>query len=354
MNYTQLKLQNKFLLLDCVSGSQAYNLALPTSDIDKKGVFILPKKEFYGFDFTDQVANATNDEVYYELRRFIDLLTKNNPNILELLNSPTDKILFKHPLIDLIKPRDFLSKLCFDTFAGYAQTQIKKAKGLNKKINKPMLVKQKSVQDFCFVIHKNGSIPLRDWLIENQISQQNCGLTNLEHFRNVYLLYGSKEPTKGFKGIVSGPTADDVQLSSIPKGMEPLATMNFNKDSYSIYCREYREYKEWEANRNQNRYESTLAHGKSYDAKNMMHTFRLLNMAEEIALYQEVRVHREDRSFLLSIRQGTFEFDTLMQMVNEKLEKVKIAFNKSDLPNTPDIKKAEDLLVQIREEFYKL
>jgi hypothetical protein len=353
MNYTQLKQQNKYVLLDCVSGSQAYNLALPTSDIDKKGVFILPQKEFYGFDLTDQVANATNDEVYYELKRFIDLLTKNNPNILELLNTPKDQILYTHPLIDLIKPGDFLSKLCFDTFAGYAQTQIKKAKGLNKKINKPMPVKQKSVQDFCFVIYKNGSIPINIWLIENGLLQENCGLTNLEHFRNVYLLYGNKNPTKGFKGIVSGPNADDVQLSSIPKGMEPLATMNFNKDSYSIYCREYREYKEWEANRNQSRYESTIAHGKSYDAKNMMHTFRLLNMAEEIALYHEVRVHREDRSFLLNIRQGIFEFDTLMQMVNDKSEQVKKAFDKSDLPEMPDIKKAENLLVQIREEFYK-
>jgi hypothetical protein len=59
--------------------------------------------------------------------------------------------------------------------------------------------------------------------------------------------------------------------------------MNFNKDSYSIYCREYKEYQEWEKKRNEQRYQSTLSHGKSYDAKNMMHTFRLLNMAEEIA-----------------------------------------------------------------------
>ena len=115
-----------------------------------------------------------------------------------------------------------------------------------------------------------------------------------------------------FKGIISGSDADDVQLSSVPKGLENIAVMNFNKDSYSIYCREYKEYLEWEEKRNEQRYQSTLSHGKSYDAKNIMHTFRLLSMAEEIALYQQVIVKREDRDFLLKIRNGEFEFDDLI------------------------------------------
>jgi len=354
MTYRQLLQQKEFVLLDCISGSQAYNLSLPGSDVDKKGIFILPQKELYGFEFQQQVANETNDEVYFEISRFLDLLIKNNPNILELLNTPADCILLRHPLMDLIKPADYLSKLCFETFAGYAQTQIKKAKGLNKKINKPIEKLRKSVLDFCYVIYKNGSIPLSLWLTENNLYQQECGLVSVDHFRSVYLLYHQKQirDDKNLKGIISGLDADDVQLSSIPKDTEPLATMNFNKDGYSIYCREYKEYKEWEERRNQVRYESTLSHGKSYDAKNMMHTFRLLNMAEEIALYKQVNVRREDRDFLLEIRSGMYEFDTLMQMVEEKMEKIKALYEKSTLPEQPDFKKAENILIQIREEFY--
>ena len=287
MTFNQLQQQREFILLDCISGSQAYNLNLPGSDIDKKGIFILPKKELYGFEFHDQVASTKNDEVYFEIKRFLDLLTKNNPNILELLNTPADYVISRHPLMDLIKPSDFLSKLCMDTFAGYAQTQVKKAKGLNKKINKPIEKDRKSVLDFCYAIYKNGSIPLISWLTENKLSQKDCGLVDLAHFRNVYLLYHQSQLTNGgwFKGVVSGPDADDVQLSSVPKDIDPIVTMNFNKDGYSTYCKEYKEYKEWEQKRNPSRYESTLSHGKNYDAKNMMHTFRLLNMAEEIALY---------------------------------------------------------------------
>src|SRR5580700_3968839 len=104
MTFDQLQQQKKFILLDCVSGSHAYNLNLPGSDIDKKGIFILPQKELYGFEFKDQVANQSNDEVYFEIKRFLDLLTKNNPNILELLNTPPKFIISRHILMDLIKP----------------------------------------------------------------------------------------------------------------------------------------------------------------------------------------------------------------------------------------------------------
>jgi hypothetical protein len=354
MTYEQLKQRKEFILLDCISGSTAYNLKVEGSDTDKKGIFIVPQNQLYGFNRQEQIANESNDEVYFEIGRFLELLTKNNPNILELLSTPQQFVLYKHPLMNLIKAEDFLSKLCLETFAGYAQTQIKKARGLNKKINKPLDSDRKAVLDFCYVIYGNGSVPLREWLKETGYSQQQCGLTDVAHFRDGYLLYHQSQLIDGnwFRGIVSGPDADDVQLSIVPKDIEPLAVMNFNKDGYSVYCREYREYKAWEEKRNQLRYQSTLLHGKSYDAKNMMHTFRLLNMAEEIALYHEIRVHRNDRDFLLKIRNGEFEFDALMQMVDEKMERIKQLYQQSSLPNRPSDSKAEDILIEIRNRFY--
>nr|WP_294941355.1 nucleotidyltransferase domain-containing protein [uncultured Mucilaginibacter sp.] len=354
MTFDGLRKQPEFLLLDCVSGSHAYNLAISTSDIDRKGIFILPQRELYGFEHTTQVANATNDEVYFEIARFLDLLVKNNPNILELLSTPPAHVLFRSSLMELIKAEDFLSKLCLDTFAGYAQTQIKKAKGLNKKINKTFESERKPILDFCYVVSGNGSIPLAEWLAENKFGQQDCGLTNLPHFRDVYLLYHQTQ-LKGegkFYGIISGGSSEDVQLSQVPKGVEPLAVMNFNKDGYSVYCREYREYKDWEEKRNDARYKSTISHGQNYDAKNMMHTFRLLNMANEIAQYQQVNVHRNDRDFLLKIRNGEYTFEQLMQMVDEKMEEIKANYAKSTLTERPNAELAEDILVEIRERFY--
>ncbi|MBV8253589.1 MAG: nucleotidyltransferase domain-containing protein [Chitinophaga sp.] len=337
------------LLLKTISGSHAYNLAIEGSDTDLKGIFILPEREFYGLHYTPQVSNSTNDEVFFEIGRLIELLCKNNPNILELLNTPAHAVLFRHPLMDRIKPGDFLSQLCMETFAGYAKAQIKKASGLNKKINKSFEKIRKSVTDFCYVVHHNGTLPLAQWLQEQGFQQETCGLTALSNFRDGYLIYHHPQ----LRGIVSGEQANDVQLSSIPKGVAPLAVMTFNKDAYSVYCREYLEYWEWVENRNELRYQGTLAHGKSYDAKNMMHTFRLLSMAEEIALYHEVRVHREDRDLLLRIRRGEFEYATLIEMVHKKLDNMESLYAASGLPVAPDTSKAEDILVSIREDFYK-
>ncbi|WP_261381048.1 hypothetical protein [Mucilaginibacter pallidiroseus] len=196
---------------------------------------------------------------------------------------------------------------------------------------------------------------MNEWLSHNNVLQENCGLVNIDHFRNVYLVYISSRNSDNasFKGIASGPDADDVQLSSVPKGLLPSGTMIFNKDSYSIYCRNYKEYMDWERKRNQKRYENTLSNGKNYDTKNMMHTFRLLNMAEEIALHHEVQVHRSDRDFLLSIRSGKFEFQELMNMIDEKLLRIDELYLKSNLPDHPNTTAAEALVYEIREHLYK-
>ena len=67
--------QQKLIILECISGSRAYGLDTAASDTDIKGVFILPKKDFYGLEYIPQVSNATNDIVYYELGRYLELLS---------------------------------------------------------------------------------------------------------------------------------------------------------------------------------------------------------------------------------------------------------------------------------------
>ena len=353
MTIQEIKNSNT-LLLECVSGSRAYGLHTAQSDTDLKGVFLLPKRRFYGLEYTEQANNETNDEVYYELKRFVDLLVKNNPNILELLNTPADCIRYRNPVMDLLKPGLFLSKLCKQTFAGYAQSQIKKAKGLNKKIVNPVDKERKSIVDFCYVIHQQGSIALPAWLAKKGVVQEDCGLVNIAHMRDVYALFHNSQLSEGYlKGICSGVDANDVSLSSVEKGLEPLGILSFNKDGYSKYCRDYREYWEWVEKRNDVRYENTIDHGKNYDAKNMMHTFRLLNMAEEIAREGMVNVRRHDRDFLLKIRSGAFSYEELVEVANEKIIQIEDLYERSSLPEEPDVAKAEEILVEIRERMYQ-
>src|SRR5690606_429099 len=113
MTIDDLKKDN-LILLEVLSGCKSFGLDTPTSDTDIKGVFYLPKEKFFGLEYIPQVSNESNDIVYYELGRFIELLTKNNPNILEILASPPDCILYKNPIMNKLRLEDFLSKLCKD------------------------------------------------------------------------------------------------------------------------------------------------------------------------------------------------------------------------------------------------
>ncbi|MCU0430187.1 MAG: nucleotidyltransferase domain-containing protein [Cytophagaceae bacterium] len=342
------------LLLEVISGSRAYGLHTPQSDMDIKGIYILPKNIFYGWRYAEQISNAKSDIVYYELKRFMELLMKNNPTILELLYTPEESVIYKHPCLDDINPGWFLSKLCRQSFAGYAEAQIKKARGLNKKIVNPFSKEKKSMLDFCYVQQGAGSIPLSAWLHTYAYLQQDCGLSAIPHFRDVYALFHSSqgiEKTK-LRGVFSGDESQEVLLSSIPPHIDPLCIVHVNKDGYSTYCKEYKDYWNWVEVRNEERYQGTLEHGKNYDAKNMMHVFRLLTMAEEIARHKRVIVHRHDRDFLLKIRRGEFGYEYLLQLAEEKMSSMNELFDKSDLPEEPDWQKAEELLWSIRNKWY--
>ncbi len=353
MTIADIKKEN-CLLFECISGSRAYGTDLPSSDTDIKGVFVLPQKQFYGLDYVEQVSSEKNDEVYYELRRFAELLYKNNPNILEMLNTPEDCVLYRHPLFEVFKAGIFLSKQCKETFAGYAFSQIKKARGLNKKINNPAEPERKTPLHFCYVAEKQGAVPLVVWLERRGWRQEDCGLVAITNMRDLYGLYHDSSGEAGFKGILRKENANDVSLSSVPKNMEPVGLMSFNKDGYTKHCKDYRDYWDWVSLRNEERYQNTIQHGKNYDAKNMMHTFRLLDMAAEILEKGQVIVRRPNREELLSIRRGEFLYEDLIEKAEQKLQKIEQLYVISSLPDYPDKARIEELLIAVREDFYAL
>lgn len=344
--------KNDLLLFECITGSKAYGLATPESDTDIKGVFVLPKDHFYSLDYTAQVNDKKNDKVYYELRRFFELLSKNNPNILELLFVDEEFFLYEHPLWKKIIPGLFVTKQCKNTFAGYAVSQIKRARGLNKKILNPVAKKKKSILEFIYVVDGARSISLPRWLKKQGYDQSVCGLAAIPHIKHLYGLFYDKNKKYNFQGIIKNEESMEVTLSSIPKGLKPDALVSVNIDGYSRYCKEYGEYWEWVTNRNQARYKNTLSHGKKYDAKNMMHTFRLLDIAEEIALTGCFRTKRPNREELLAIRAGTYEYDELITRAKIRLGSIDELFKKSSLPDTINRHRVNSLLVEIRKTFY--
>jgi predicted nucleotidyltransferase len=370
-------------------GSQAYGTQTPTSDIDKKFVYILPEDCILGTGYVEQI-NVNKDYVGWEIRRFLELMDSNNPTVLELLNSPEDCILHKDPLFDdIIAHKDeFITKICKDSFGGYARQQIKKAKGLDKKQNwEKDKVTRKDVLDFCYVIEGEKSIPFKVWNSddERQFEEKFCGVVNVPNARDVYAVYYdglaknmfsedvneldrenlkrfTKESGKpmgfGYKGLVktdegaNAAESNQLRLSSIPKGETPICNIIYNKDGYTMHCKDYREYQEWLENRNETRYVETQEHGQRIDGKNMMHCIRLIRMAQEIGAGKGINVRRPDAEELLSIRRGEVDLDNLIQMADQSIEEMDSIFDNSDLPKKVDSGLVNSLLIKIRKEFY--
>ncbi|MFY9822368.1 MAG: nucleotidyltransferase domain-containing protein [Thermoanaerobaculia bacterium] len=111
----------------CVVGSMAYGLAKEGSDIDRRGFYLPPAELHWSlFDLPEQLENKETEECYWEIRKFITMALKANPNVLECLYTPI--VEHSTPLADeLIAGRSaFLSKLIYQTYNGYVMSQFKK------------------------------------------------------------------------------------------------------------------------------------------------------------------------------------------------------------------------------------
>jgi len=307
----------------------------------------------FGLDYIPQISNETNDEVYYEIGRFVELLLKNNPNILEILASPEDCILYKHPLMENLRIEDFLSKLCKDSFASYAVTQIKKARGLNKKIVNPLPKEKKSLLDFCYVLEDYKTVSVLEFLAANNWKQEQIGLVDLPNSKGMFAMFYDYNKTLGYKGIIQKETSNEVSLSSIPKNEKLIGYLSCNQDGYSKYCKEYIEYWEWIEKRNEDRYNTNQQHGKNYDSKNMMHTIRLLQTAEQILSTGKLNIRVSNREELLDIKEGNKEYDDLLEMADNLIASIEKHYQTSNLPEIPDEQKAVQTLIEIREALYQ-
>lgn len=363
MTIQDLKSRN-LILFEAISGSRSFGLATENSDTDIRGVYYLPKEDFFGLHYIPQISNETNDITYYEIGRLVELLQKNNPNILEILASPEDCIQYKNPLMDLLKPEDFLSKLCKDTFAGYAISQIKKAKGLNKKILNPIDKERKSILDFCYILQNQGSIPLKKWLREfpssggvsegrGGLAQEKCGLVRIDNTKGIFALFYDESGDLNYKGIIQNEEANQVSVSSVPKEERPIAYLFCNLDAYSTYCKDYREYWKWVSERNEDRYNVNQNHGQNYDSKNMMHTIRLLQSCEQIFKTNSLNIRVENRDELLEIKAGNWSYEAVMEKAEDLIKSIEHYHSVSTLPDYPDLDKTTKTLIEIRENLYQ-
>ena len=83
-----------------------------------------------------------------------------------------------------------------------------------------------------------------------------------------------------------------------------------------------------------------------------MHCMRLIRMAQEIGRGEGIKVRRDDRQYLLSIRRGEVDLTNLIEMADQAIEEMDNIFDNSDLPKKVNPELVNTLLIKIRKEFY--
>lgn len=411
--------KNNLLLYKYVRGSVAYGINTEKSDEDIGGVYMQPVETLcgLGFDYCDEIKDTKGDMVYFELNKFMRLLLKSNPTVLESLFVDDEFVLYEHPIItELKKHRErFITKKCFDSFGGYAVSQIKKCRSLDKKIlqDEEKHIERRSSLSFCYTYYNQGSTKIKNWLAYRGLRSECCGLAKIPNMRDNYgvfydwgqhweivgytaddavkyytkhlgeddkycddekyclgrYLYNElgdymREVNKGgqyefadpitrpnlhYRGIFKNDESTEVRLSSINnKNDKPICHMSYNEDGFKKHCKDYKEFMEWKANRNPVRYAENK--DKNYDAKNVSHSFRLMNMCIEIAQGKGFIVNRRgiDREFLLDVKQHKYEYDDIIKMLDAKKIEMDKAIASSTLPDDIDVDFVNNFVVNIR------
>ena len=360
-NYLQLHAERAdALIYRCIAGSQAYGTAGPKSDVDTRGIYVLPSSAYLSLtEPLEIVSDERHDESYYALRRFLELAATANPNIIELLFMPEDCITYRTAYADrLIAARQtFLSKRAYESHVAYAQAQTKRARGQNKWVNNPKAETPPTKDEFCWVASRDCAQwdwphpPYRPVSVANwNIPLSECHAAALEHSPGVYRLYHYGPDARGvFRG-------DNLVCESIPPEDEMtrcVGLLIFNEPAYERAMKDHQNYWKWRNNRNEARWISQERGEIDYDAKNLMHTFRLLLSAEHI--FREgmplVRFTGDLLQFLLKIRAGEFAYNDLITMTEEKVVQLAELRDRSHLPEMPDASVIQNLLREITDQW---
>ena len=349
--------QPERLLFECVAGSRAYGTADTHSDVDLRGVFVQPLRELVRIgEPVALIADDRHDQVYYSLRRMLELLAQANPNVLELLWMPDDCVRMDSPEMQRLRERRaiFVTRQCIDTHVGYAIGQIRKARGQHKWINQPKPVDPPRREDYCFVLDRASLIttsepPCRPQrLRDSKVDLQRCHAAKLEHAPGVYRLYDYGAQARGvFRG-------DVLALESIPREDESerfIGLLLFAEQPWRRDSEDHRHYWQWRSERNESRWQQQERGELDYDAKNLMHTLRLLLSAAAIVEQGAPRVRFEgaELAFLRSVRNGEHAYQTLVDQAEALRERCLAARGGVSLPESVDPAVVDELLWELTE-----
>lgn len=287
-----------------LAGSISYGTNNAESDLDIRGVAVESINSLLTDRAFEQIEDDKTDTVIYGLRKFFRLCAENNPNILDLLGTKPEHILYMSEAGKKVRDNAeiFLSKLAYKKFVGYATAQLRRLQNALAHDSYPQREKNlhilKSIESMMISCRKEYGL--------------NNAEINFEMADDEILIsvVAKKLPLKNFLAMNSG-------LGTMLNNYAKLNHRGCKKDDNHLY-------------------------------KYAMHLIRLYLTGIDILEGRGIVTYREkDLPFLKRIRAGEIPFEEIFKMAMDCEEKILSAYKNSKLPEVPDEEKIDKLLLEI-------
>lgn len=287
-----------------LAGSISYGTDNEKSDTDIRGFAVESMDDLLTGKAFEQVEDRTTDTVIYGLRKFFHLCTGGNPNVIELLGTKPEHVLYMNEVGKKVRDNAeiFLSKRAFKSFAGYATAQLRRLQNA--------------------LAH--DSYPEREKNQHILKSIESMMISNREDYEAISFKLTDDE-------ILISVDAKELPLRKFLAMNSSLTTMLNNYDKLN--------------HRNRKKDDEHLN-------KHAMHLVRLYLTGIDILAGRGVITYREkDLPLLRKIRAGEVPFEDIFKMADEFEAQMLSAYKNSKLPDTPDVAKIDKLLLEIYHEW---
>lgn len=310
----------KHVILLGLAGSYSYGTNIEGSDIDIRGITLNQKSDLIGLTQFEQYVDDNTDTVIYAFNKIVSLLLNCNPNTIELLGLNSEHYLYLNDIGQLLldNKKLFLSRKAIQSFGGYADAQLRRLQNALARDSLAQSEKEQhifnSVKNAMYSFNadykhfRNGSMEI---FIDKAVNP----VFETEIFVNADLTH---YPLRDYVGMWN-------IMSNVVRDYEKIGKRNKKKDKIHLN-------------------------------KHAMHLIRLFLMALDILEKGEINTYRlEEHELLMNIRFGKYQkedgtyMDSFFEMLSELEKRFSYAAENTDLPEEPDMKRVQELVMTINE-----
>lgn len=301
-----------------LGGSYSYGTNVETSDVDIRGCALNSPSDLLGLTNFEQVVHTQTDTTIYAFNKLINLLLNCNPNTIEMLGCKPEHYLL---LTDIGKAmienrKMFMSKRAVRSFGGYAMQQLRRLENALARDKMPQERREDRIRNSMeSVIHSFNSryteFDKGGFVLYTNKSQRED--LDREIFADINL---KKFPAREFNSMIN-------DLNNVLSSYEKLNHRNHKKDDNHLN-------------------------------KHAMHLIRLYLTYLDILEKGDIITYRgNDLDLLMRIRRGEYQKEDgtyrqeFFDMINEFEARLDYAKKNTDLPESPNMKRVEEFVMEV-------